>query len=108
MKSNAPQTIELHVLAPHKPAYGLGCNGCGVCCAAKPCPVALVFLLQWRGRCRALLWQEEARRYVCGMVVCPDRYIYFLPARWRARFGSWAVTRIAAGSGCDSTLEVEE
>lgn len=101
------QTIALHRLAPPKPVYGADCNGCGVCCATKPCPVALVFLWRWRGRCRALLWQEEARRYVCGMVVCPDRYVYLLPASWRVRAGKWFATRIAAGSGCDATLEIE-
>jgi hypothetical protein len=100
------QLIELDPFAPGKPDYGAGCNGCGVCCAAGPCPVAFVFLLQFRGRCRALLWQEDAKRYVCGMVVFPDRYVWVIPERMRERVGRFVATRIAAGDGCDSLAEV--
>lgn len=101
------QLIELHPSAPPKPEYGARCNGCGVCCAAEPCPVALLFLFQLKGRCRALLWQEEGR-YVCGLAVCPDRYVKLIPERWRDKAGKLVATRIAAGSGCDFAAEVEE
>lgn len=101
------QVIELHPLAPPKPEYGACCNGCGVCCAAEPCPVAYVFLRQFKGRCRALLWQEAAGRYVCGMVACPDRYVSFFPRRWRERIGQFFASRIAAGVGCDFAVEIE-
>ena len=100
------QLIELHSLAPDKPDYGARCNGCGVCCAAAPCPVAFVFLFQFRGRCRALLWQEDAARYVCGMVSFPDRYVWLIPENWREPVGRFVATRIAAGDGCDSAAEV--
>jgi len=100
------QTIELHPQAPAKPAYGAACNGCGICCAAEPCPVAIVFLQQFRGRCRALLWQEEAGRYVCGMVVQPDRYSLLIPAFFRGGMGRFFASRIATGKGCDSTIEM--
>ena len=100
------QTIELHSLAPDKPEYGARCNGCGMCCAAGPCPVALVFLSQFRGECRALLWQDENKRYVCGMVVCPDRYVRVIPHGFRERFGKFFASRIAAGAGCDFAAEV--
>jgi hypothetical protein len=100
------QLIELHPLAPVKPVYGARCNGCGVCCAAEPCPVAFVLLFQFRGRCRALLWQEDARRYECGMVVFPDRYVRLIPERWRERVGRFIATRIAAGEGCDFSAEL--
>ncbi len=99
--------IELHALAPEKPAYGTSCNGCGVCCAAELCPVARVYLLQLKGVCRALLWQEETRRYVCGMVVFPDHYLSLMPLRWRESTGRFFASRIAAGTGCDCMISVE-
>jgi hypothetical protein len=102
---NKLQVIELHPLAPAKPDYGADCNGCGVCCAAEPCPVAFLFLWQFKGRCRALQWQEVAERYECGMVVGADRYVRLLPVRWRARAGKFFATRIAAGAGCDFAAE---
>jgi hypothetical protein len=100
------QVIELHPLAPAKPEYGVGCNGCGVCCAAEPCPVAYIFLFQFKGRCRALLWRDEASRYVCGMVACPDIYVGLFPERWRERIGKFIASRIAAGAGCDFSAEI--
>lgn len=100
------QTVELHPLFPPKPDYGARCNGCGVCCAAEPCPVAHLFLFQFSGKCRALLWQEDASRYVCGMAVCPDRYVSLIPEKWRARAGSFFASRIAAGTGCDFAAEM--
>jgi hypothetical protein len=108
MKKAPLQTIELHPLFPPKPDFGARCNGCGVCCAAEPCPVAYVFLLQFRGKCRALLWQDDAGRYVCGMVVSPDRYVALIPQRWRAGFGRFFASRIAAGTGCDFAAEIED
>lgn len=107
VRMNETQVIELHPLAPVKPDYGARCNGCGVCCAAEPCPVAYVFLFQFRGRCRALLWQEESSRYVCGMVACPDNYVRLFPQQWRERIGGFFASRIAAGMGCDFAAEIE-
>jgi hypothetical protein len=100
------QIIELHPLAPAKPDHGAACNGCGVCCAATPCPVAFLFLFQFSGRCRALLWQQQDARYVCGMVTVPDRYVWFIPKRLRERCGRFFASRIAAGDGCDFAAEV--
>jgi len=105
MKKIQFQEVELHPQSPEKPVYGAPCNGCGVCCAAGPCPVALVFLFQFKGKCRALLWQDE--RYVCGMVASPDRYVKLIPEKWRASGGRFFASRIAAGAGCDSAAEVE-
>ena len=100
------QTIEVHHLAPSKPSQGLRCNGCGVCCAAEPCPVAFVFLFQFRGACRALVWQDETQNYVCGMVVAPDRYVRLIPERFREHAGKFFASRIAAGAGCDFPAEI--
>ena len=73
-----------------------------------PCPVAHAFLLQFRGKCRALLWQEATSRYVCGMAVYPDRYVRLIPQVLRGRIGSFFASRIAAGSGCDFAAEMDE
>ena len=100
--------IELHALAPDKPDCGVRCNGCGVCCAVEPCPVGHIYLFQFRGKCRALLWQDEASRYVCGMVVCPDHYMSLIPERWREHFGKFFASRIAAGAGCDFAAEMDD
>lgn len=107
MKNAQPQTVELHPFAPAKPDYGARCNGCGVCCAVGPCPVARVFLFQFSGKCRALLWQDEASRYVCGMAVCPDRYVRMVPQALRGYIGRFIASRIAAGAGCDFAAEMD-
>lgn len=73
-----------------------------------PCPVAHVFLFQARGKCRALVWQDEPGLYVCGMVVCPERYMPLLPQALRATAGRFFASRIAAGAGCDFAAEVDD
>jgi hypothetical protein len=102
------QIIYLHPAAPVKPAPMQVCNGCGVCCAIETCPVSRLFLLQWRGPCRALQWQEATQRYVCGMLQNPAEFLPALPKPlepwFRRRISRW----IAAGIGCDSTVEVGE
>jgi hypothetical protein len=68
--------------------------------------VAFILLFQFSGRCRALLWLDDASRYVCGLVVFPDRYVKVIPEKWRERMGRLVARRIAAGEGCDSSAEV--
>ena len=68
--------------------------------------MAILLLMQFKGRCRALLWQNEEARYVCGMVVWPDQYVFLIPLRLRYRIGRLIATRIASGSGCDFAAEV--
>jgi len=102
------QTIELDAQAPSKPVLGAPCNGCGICCAAAPCPVAILFLFQRKGRCRALLWQVENARYVCGMVVQPDYFSRVIPTFSRQWAGAFFASRISAGTGCDADIEISE
>jgi len=99
-------TILIHAKAPPKPALGEACNGCGICCATEPCPVSMVALLQFKGACRGLMWQEKESRYACGMVVQPAAYLRWLPARLENWAGRLAAKRIAAGQGCDAAIEV--
>ena len=98
--------IAIHRAAPAKPATGAPCNGCGVCCAAEPCPVSRLLLGHRTGACPALQWQEAQQRYVCGMVVTPASFLRWLPLRWDAfagrRFARW----VAAGLGCDFEAEI--
>lgn len=98
--------VSLHALSPAKPATGAACNGCGACCALEPCPVARLFLLQWRGGCRALLWTPADSRYSCGMVVAPARFLPWLPALLLAPASRFFARRIALGQGCDADIEV--
>jgi hypothetical protein len=101
-----PQVIPARVIflraeAPAKPPQGATCNGCGVCCAAAPCPLGMLLSRRRRGRCRALAWHAEQAGYRCGVITSPQRWLPALPQRWaRALAHRW----IAASQGCDSTL----
>jgi len=106
-KPTSPTLIWLRQQAPLKPEVGQACNGCGVCCAAEPCPVALVFLWQRRGSCRALLWDQASMSYRCGMLTQPAQYLRWLPLRWQALFARRVRRWIAAGAGCDSSAQAE-
>ncbi len=89
------RTIWLHERAPQKPAPGQPCNGCGLCCAAEPCPLGLLVTGRRQGACRALAWDDAQARYRCG--VATGHHLRWLP---KALVRRW----IAAGQGCDSTL----
>ena len=102
---NDDSFIAIHPAAPPKPAPGAPCNGCGVCCAARPCPVSRLLLGHRTGACPALQWNAAEQRYRCGMVMAPAHFLRWLPPGWNAfcgrRFARW----IAAGQGCDSDIE---
>ncbi len=100
-----PQRIFLQRGAPDKPPLGAPCNGCGVCCASATCPVARVFLLQWRGPCRALEWHAGEARYLCGMLRRPAQYVRLLPHAATPAFARIVRRYIAAGIGCDAPVE---
>lgn len=108
MKSSGTdhQVIWLQPEAPPKPKAGQNCNGCGVCCAASPCPVSRLFLWQWRGSCRALEWHAEVQQYRCGMLLRPAHYLLLLPSLAEPLFQSWVRRSIAAGIACDSNTEL--
>ena len=104
--SEHQQIIWIQRAAPEKPELGQACNGCGVCCLAEPCPVALVFLWQRRGACRALEWDEMQQRYACGMLLNPAQHISLLPSFLAPLFTRLSYRWIAAGKGCDSTAQM--
>jgi hypothetical protein len=102
------QIIHLHPAAPDKPAEGLPCNGCGVCCALETCPAARLRFLQKTGPCPALEWSAGSGRYQCGLLVQPGNYLGWLPQAGdniaRQLFARW----IAAGKGCDCSASVDQ
>jgi hypothetical protein len=95
-----PDVIHLHPAAPAKPAPGAACNGCGVCCAWRPCPLGMLASRRLHGPCSRLRWDGSARRYRCGLLA-PEppgsrpAWLQGLLRRW-----------IAAGQGCDARLDV--
>lgn len=100
------QTIHLHPAAPPKPPVGAACNGCGVCCTVAPCPIGMLISRRRSGRCKALVWQDEAARYVCGVLTGSEQ---LGGNRWpglRQIVRGWAARSISAGSGCDADIEV--
>jgi hypothetical protein len=99
------RVIHLQPDAAPKPAVGEPCNGCGVCCAAEPCPVGMLVSGRRSGSCAALTWMAEESRYRCGVVSQPER---FTSVKWAAPVVALFARRmIAAGKGCDCNLAVE-
>jgi hypothetical protein len=98
------RTVMLRIDAPAKPPAGAACNGCGLCCAAEPCPLGMLLSGRRQGRCRALQWRAADARYVCGVLVQPRRWLPWLPAAWAQRLARrW----IAASQGCDAELRAD-
>ena len=93
------RVILLHPQSPPKPALGQACNGCGVCCAAEPCPLGQWLSRRRHGACQALIWDAGTHHYRCGALADPGRWLPWLPAGLAHRLARrW----IAAGHGCDS------
>lgn len=104
--SGPDQWVVLLAAAPAKPARGSPCNGCGVCCAAEPCPLAMLRFRRRRGACPALHWSEAGGRYVCGLLAAPEQHFRPLPAVLAPPLAGLVARAIAAGSGCDSDSEL--
>jgi hypothetical protein len=98
--------IEIHAAAPPKPALGGTCNGCGVCCAAEPCPLSSLLLGHRRGACPALTWRDQDGRYFCGMVLAPASHCHWLSARLQPWASRMCRRWIADGKGCDFDAEL--
>ncbi len=98
--------IRLHPAAPAKPAVGEPCNGCGVCCASEPCPLGVVASLRTTGACDALVWRDDEHRYRCGLIAQPAAHLPRVLRRAAPALATLAHRFIAAGSGCDCSLDV--
>lgn len=87
-------TVQAHIHpdAPPKPPLGAPCNGCGLCCLAQPCPLGMVLSRRRQGACVALRWSDVQQRYLCSALDHPV---------WGRLARRW----IAAGIGCDATVE---
>jgi len=109
-----PRIIHIEPFAPSKPAPGQPCNGCGVCCLVEPCPLGQLLSRRRHGACAALRW--EGGWYRCGALTAPaevlDAALPSRPGRWlrplflpllRRLASRW----IAAGQGCDCSLQVD-
>ena len=108
------RTISIHPLAPVKVPQGAACNGCGVCCVFEPCPVGIVLTGKRTGACAVLHWDEALGQYRCGAIVATRedlaRHLHNR-MRWLAPLLGPVMRRlgprwIAAGDGCDSSLQV--
>ena len=101
------EVIRIHPAAPPKPAEHASCNGCGVCCAAEPCPAGVLVSGRLRGACAALHWSGDDGRYVCGLAAAPRQVLPWLPERLAPLARRLALRWISSGSGCDSSIVVE-
>lgn len=100
-----PQRIWLQHSAPTKPMPGAPCNGCGVCCAAAPCPLSRLLLGHRHGACPALQWHTAGSRYGCGLLLAPRHYLRWLPPLAQPLFQRLARRYLAIGHGCDAYVE---
>lgn len=85
-----------------KPTFGDSCNGCGLCCAVKPCALSVEYLGSEIGPCEALEW-EDGRAW-CGLVRNPSRYIN-TPTFGDVLIGGLVASALGVGVGCDSEAE---
>lgn len=111
------QHILIHPDAASKPTPGAPCNGCGVCCLVEPCPLGMVLSRRRRGACVALRWDDEVHQYRCGALTEPTGVLREVLPELLTRRAPWLSVRlapvlrrhakrwIAAGQGCDSSVE---
>jgi hypothetical protein len=92
----------------HKPPHGQPCNGCGQCCMAQLCPLAVgVFGEPWDRTCPAL--EPDGESFACGLVRHPMVYAMGLTLLHGVETMRTAATQlIGSGRGCDAVLEDEE
>lgn len=101
----AEPSLRLPVDAPRKPSYASPCNGCGLCCTATACSLALAFVAgaEDGSPCPALEWSEG--RSWCGLLRNPAKHV--TPLLWLAirrrqtRFQASIAEDLIKG-GCDS------
>lgn len=110
-----PRIVHIHPEAPPKPQPGQRCNGCGVCCLYEPCPLGCLLSRRRRGACMALRWSVVDACYRCAAVSASSEvaqaalpaWLHGLVPALAAGLQRWAPRWIAAGHGCDASLEVQ-
>jgi hypothetical protein len=91
------------VILPQKPKFREPCNGCGECCRAGACEIAVQFLDEDSDRaCRALEFDGEV--YRCGLITNPPHYLglprYAQEGELRDYLSRSFAILIASGQGC--------
>lgn len=116
---NTYQRILIHPDAASKPTPGAPCNGCGVCCLLEPCPLGIVLSRRRHGACVALRWHDDVHQYRCGALTDPTEVLQEVLPKSLSRLAPWlsvgvapvlrrqAKRWIAAGQGCDSSVELQ-
>ena len=87
--------------APRYPGFGAPCNGCGFCCAAESCGLAVEFIGTTTGPCPAMEFDDG--RFLCGLVRNPSKYLD-TPAFGDHMLGAIFAQVLGVGRGCDSTM----
>jgi hypothetical protein len=86
-------------IAPIKPRHGEPCNGCGLCCAAERCPLAVVLIGDGPAPCPALELDEG--RFWCGLIRNTAKYTIAIEAEKAPWLGE-ILRQQYFGTGCDS------
>jgi hypothetical protein len=88
-----------------KPRLGQSCNGCGMCCAAEPCHLAVEFLDCTVGPCVAL--ETDGARTYCGLVRRPTHYLVgkSAPPAVTGPLSVHLAYMLGLGVGCDASDE---
>lgn len=84
---------------PKKPPEGQACNGCGLCCALQPCPIAVELLQAVERPCPALEFGDG--RFWCGLARTPSRYLD-TPRAGDRPIGAMVRLELGIGEGCDT------
>ena len=98
------RTIALPTHIIPKPAFGAPCNGCGWCCWATACAIAIQHFAGARADepCPALEFEDGRSR--CGLVRRPGHYLG-LPHAWAdEHLGATVAELLGVGRGCDAAI----
>lgn len=93
------KTILIHKNAPTKPAVGMPCNGCGICCHSELCPLAILRFRRKKGRCPVLQWDSTQQLYRCGWLQRQPKSLFSRLVYY------WIHRHIGANQGCDAWVE---